>query len=303
MKYLKKTWSFVILLLSISMFSSLILINNVSAESFSKFNTGRLKSINKCIALKDTNHNNGNLLQVGDCPFYQINDLNRSPDWSYDINTKQIRLEEDRGKCLDLFGAIIKPETQIDLWDCHPGTSQEWLVMDSGLIRLKADPSYCLDIYGNNPTNGTKIQLWPCSGNSNQLWQFIGSKVQGQNRYCMDAFSGDLKNRDELQIWSCNGGANQQWIYNRNTRELKTPNGKCVDALDNVTDNGAHVGLWDCNGKDNQKWTLDFNYNRIIGVQSNRCLDEFSGTGYQGNRIDLWTCSTGSNQKWTWDSN
>jgi hypothetical protein len=121
------------------------------------------------------------------------------------------------GKCLDVTGNVNTDGTQVELWTCNGGNSQQWT-----------------------------------STTANQLQVSIGGVTK-----CLDATGAGTANGTKLIIWSCHGGDNQRWNLNSGNTITGAQSGRCVDVYDNGTADGAATELWDCKtaGNNNQNWT------------------------------------------------
>ncbi|MEW1776451.1 endo-1,4-beta-xylanase [Streptomyces sp. NPDC086777] len=113
------------------------------------------------------------------------------------------------GRCLDVPGAGTTDGTQLQLWDCHSGSNQQWTYTDAG--ELKVYGNKCLDAAGTG--NGSKVQIYSCWGGDNQKWRLNsdGSIVGVQSGLCLDAVSGGTANGTLIQLYSCSNGNNQRW--------------------------------------------------------------------------------------------
>ncbi|MEU5743384.1 endo-1,4-beta-xylanase [Streptomyces tendae] len=113
------------------------------------------------------------------------------------------------GRCLDVPNASTSDGTQLQLWDCHSGTNQQWEYTAAGELRVYGDK--CLDAAGSG--NGTKVQIYGCWGGDNQKWRLNsdGSIVGVQSGLCLDAVGGGTANGTLIQLYSCSNGANQRW--------------------------------------------------------------------------------------------
>ncbi|MEU8118707.1 endo-1,4-beta-xylanase [Spirillospora sp. NPDC049024] len=111
------------------------------------------------------------------------------------------------GRCLDVPNASTTDGTQLQLWDCHGGTNQQWTSTDAGELRVYGNK--CLDAAGTG--NGAKVQLYSCWGGDNQKWRVNsdGSIVGVQSGLCLDAAGSG--NGAAIQLYSCWGGDNQRW--------------------------------------------------------------------------------------------
>ncbi|MEU0023277.1 endo-1,4-beta-xylanase [Streptomyces rochei] len=113
------------------------------------------------------------------------------------------------GRCLDVPNAATTDGTQIQLWDCHTNSNQQWTYTDAGELRVYGDK--CLDAAGTG--NGAKVQIYSCWGGDNQKWRLSsdGSIVGVQSGLCLDAVGAGTANGTLIQLYSCSNGSNQRW--------------------------------------------------------------------------------------------
>ncbi|MFE2336428.1 endo-1,4-beta-xylanase [Streptomyces coelicoflavus] len=113
------------------------------------------------------------------------------------------------GRCLDVPNASTSDGTQIQLWDCHSNSNQQWSYTDAGELRVYGDK--CLDAAGTG--NGAKVQIYGCWGGDNQKWRVNsdGSIVGVQSGLCLDAVGTGTANGTQIQLYSCTNGSNQRW--------------------------------------------------------------------------------------------
>ncbi|MFI2373499.1 endo-1,4-beta-xylanase [Streptomyces sp. NPDC018964] len=111
------------------------------------------------------------------------------------------------GRCLDVPGSSTTDGTQLQLWDCHGNSNQQWEYTDAGELRVYGNK--CLDAAGTG--NGTKVQIYSCWGGDNQKWRLNsdGSIVGVQSGLCLDAAGS--ANGSLIQLYSCTNGSNQRW--------------------------------------------------------------------------------------------
>ncbi|MBZ6092320.1 endo-1,4-beta-xylanase [Streptomyces olivaceus] len=115
------------------------------------------------------------------------------------------------GRCLDVPGTSTADGTQLQLWDCHGGTNQQWTYTEAGEFRVYGDK--CLDAGGTG--NGTRVQIYSCWGGDNQKWRLDsnGSVVGVQSGLCLDTVSGGTANGTLIQLYSCSNGGSQSWSH------------------------------------------------------------------------------------------
>ncbi|WP_181789160.1 endo-1,4-beta-xylanase [Streptomyces phytophilus] len=111
------------------------------------------------------------------------------------------------GRCLDVPNAGTTDGTQLQLWDCHSGTNQQWASTDAGELRVYGNK--CLDAAGTG--SGARVQIYGCWGGDNQKWRLNsdGSIVGVQSGLCLDA--AGTANGARIQLYSCSNGSNQRW--------------------------------------------------------------------------------------------
>ncbi|WP_299539813.1 endo-1,4-beta-xylanase [uncultured Streptomyces sp.] len=113
------------------------------------------------------------------------------------------------GRCLDVPAASTTDGTQLQLWDCHNATNQQWTYTAAGELRVYGDK--CLDAAGTG--NGAKVQIYSCWGGDNQKWRLAsdGSIVGVQSGLCLDSVAAGTANGTLIQLYSCSTGSNQRW--------------------------------------------------------------------------------------------
>ncbi|CAL9437502.1 hypothetical protein SUDANB95_02162 [Actinosynnema sp. ALI-1.44] len=115
------------------------------------------------------------------------------------------------GRCADVPGATTTNGTQLQLWDCHGGTNQQWTHTSGKALTVYG--TKCLDASGAGTANGTQVVIWDCHGGANQQWNVNsnGTITNVQSGLCLDASGHGTANGTKLQLWSCTGQTNQQW--------------------------------------------------------------------------------------------
>ncbi|MEU5391533.1 non-reducing end alpha-L-arabinofuranosidase family hydrolase [Streptomyces tibetensis] len=115
------------------------------------------------------------------------------------------------GRCLDVPGAGQTDGTNVQIWDCHGGTNQQWTLTDNN--QLTVYDNKCLDVPGHATTAGTRPVIWSCNGGTNQQWRANadGTIVAVESGLCLDVSGGATANGTAVQLWNCNGGSGQKW--------------------------------------------------------------------------------------------
>ncbi|GGY19784.1 hypothetical protein GCM10010358_83010 [Streptomyces minutiscleroticus] len=111
------------------------------------------------------------------------------------------------GRCLDVPNAGTADGTQLQLWDCHSNSNQQWEYTSAGEFRAYGDKR--LNAAGTG--NGAKVQIYSCWGGDNQKWRLNsdGSIVGVQSGLCLDAAGSG--NGAQIQLYACSNGSNQRW--------------------------------------------------------------------------------------------
>ncbi|HEY8980706.1 MAG TPA: endo-1,4-beta-xylanase [Streptomyces sp.] len=111
------------------------------------------------------------------------------------------------GRCVDVPGSSTADATQVQLWDCHGGTNQQWTSTSAGELQVYGNK--CLDAGGTGV--GTRIQIYGCHGGTNQQWRVNsdGTITGVQSGLCLDAVSGGTANGTQIQLNSCS--SSQRW--------------------------------------------------------------------------------------------
>ncbi|MFJ3617423.1 non-reducing end alpha-L-arabinofuranosidase family hydrolase [Streptomyces iakyrus] len=115
------------------------------------------------------------------------------------------------GRCLDVPGADQTNGTNVQIWDCHGGTNQQWTLTDDNQLTVYGNK--CLDVPGHATTAGTRPVIWSCNGGTNQRWRANadGTIVAVESGLCLDVSGGATANGTAVQLWNCNGGSGQKW--------------------------------------------------------------------------------------------
>ncbi|MEU1006153.1 non-reducing end alpha-L-arabinofuranosidase family hydrolase [Streptomyces tibetensis] len=115
------------------------------------------------------------------------------------------------GRCLDVPGAGQTDGTNVQIWDCHGGTNQQWTLTDNNQLTVYGNK--CLDVPGHATTAGTRPVIWSCNGGTNQQWRANadGTIVAVESGLCLDVSGGATANGTAVQLWNCNGGSGQKW--------------------------------------------------------------------------------------------
>ncbi|WP_433536184.1 ricin-type beta-trefoil lectin domain protein [Micromonospora sp. CA-249363] len=115
------------------------------------------------------------------------------------------------GRCVDVPGSSTTNGTQVQLWDCHGRTNQQWTYTSTKT--LTAYGNKCLDAAGYGTSPGTQVTIYDCHGGTNQQWNVNanGTITGVQSGLCLDPYNQGTGNGTKLVLWTCTGQTNQQW--------------------------------------------------------------------------------------------
>ena len=114
-------------------------------------------------------------------------------------------------RCVDVPNASTTNGTQVQLWDCHGQSNQQWTYTSSKQLTVYG--SKCLGASGRGTSNGTAVVIWDCDSDSNQQWNVNanGTITGVQSGLCLDAVGNGTANGTRIQLYTCTAAANQQW--------------------------------------------------------------------------------------------
>lgn len=217
-------------------------------------------------------------------------------------------------KCLEVGGWNKKNGANVNMWQCHGGKNQRWVVYRNGTIRSEMNWK-CLDIAVRDVKkigNGVNVGLYDCHGAPNQRWTHwqrtdeLVNRVPGGHKMCLDVAGWKKTNGANVHVWKCGKKqANQRWTVGKTatyTRVLKVRYpGKCLDNTGGKK-KGGKVHAWDCNAKNiNQQWAFKVLANNYVQIKSRRsgmCLDVAGAKKDNGARVVQWPCHSKTNQQW-----
>jgi len=140
-----------------------------------------------------------------------LNALNAGSPGGGDPGTGGLLRAVGANRCLDVPNASTTNGTQVQLWDCHSGSNQQWTYTSSKQLTVYGNK--CLGASGRGTTNGTAVVIWDCDGDANQQWNINanGTITGVQSGLCLDAIGAGTANGTKIQLYACTAAANQQW--------------------------------------------------------------------------------------------
>jgi endo-1,4-beta-xylanase len=116
-------------------------------------------------------------------------------------------------RCVDVPNASTTNGTQVQIYDCHGQSNQQWTYTSSKQLTVYG--SKCLGASGRGTTNGTAVVIWDCDGDSNQQWNLNanGTITGVQSGLCLDVIGAGTANGTKIQLYACAASANQRWTY------------------------------------------------------------------------------------------
>ncbi len=117
-------------------------------------------------------------------------------------------------RCLDVPASSTSAGTQVQIWDCHGQTNQQWVRTSSNALTVYTGSSMrCLDTANGGTSAGTAAVIANCNGGNNQKWNANsnGTLTNAQSGLCLDVNNAATANGTRVIVWTCNGQTNQQW--------------------------------------------------------------------------------------------
>jgi Ricin-type beta-trefoil lectin domain. len=108
--------------------------------------------------------------------------------------------------CWDVPNGLPGENVPINLFSCHNGTNQKWVIYEGGTIRYHPDQSFCVAINAQS-----KLALSQECGTTAVQWVVRGPLVSHFNLECLNASSS--ADGTAARTTFCNGGVNQRWDY------------------------------------------------------------------------------------------
>lgn len=232
-----------------------------------------------------------------------------------DPMTAEIRnLNGPEEMCMDVPGGIPDDQLHLQMFPCHGGTNQRWLLRFdfSGFVIVESESTHkCLDV----PTTST-VQQFRCHGGDNQRWQLFEDPETLRFRLrpktardrCLHVGNN---NRMDLVACDTTVGAVRlnrgHWERENFEFRLQRPAGEadptinedrkwCLDVAGPSQSDGAVVQTHTCNGGTNQLWRLIQQTDGFYFLEadhSRKCVRRF------GSGVDQGTCDRNQDRhKW-----
>jgi hypothetical protein len=116
------------------------------------------------------------------------------------------------GKCLDVIGGDYSVGALLNMYPCHGGPAQQWVLTAAGEIRGLGGK--CLDVRWGDTTPGTRVWMYPCTGSPAQQFTIdYTGVIHGLGDLCLDVQWGSMAVGTPVQMWSCNNDPAQKWSF------------------------------------------------------------------------------------------
>ncbi|WP_169454479.1 LamG-like jellyroll fold domain-containing protein [Catelliglobosispora koreensis] len=111
-------------------------------------------------------------------------------------------------RCLDLKGYGTANGTALEIFDCHGGGNQKFVLRADGTM-FNPTSGRCLD--AGNMALAYAIVLNDCHAGTNQIFQYRadGSLYMPHANMCLDAWFAGTANNTKIILYTCHGGGNQ----------------------------------------------------------------------------------------------
>ncbi|GMK53578.1 hypothetical protein CspeluHIS016_0101640 [Cutaneotrichosporon spelunceum] len=131
---------------------------------------------------------------------------------SNDQNLVFIHPNGNRRKCVDIAGGVLKPGTQVQIFDCNGTPAQRFLLSRGNGQIMVPNTELCLEAI--DEWNGGRVTVGRCNRSLRQFWWYTDdNRIAMTDRgLCLDLPGGQTWNRNPLQVWQCGtGNTNQVW--------------------------------------------------------------------------------------------
>ncbi|PBC69771.1 RHS repeat-associated protein [Streptomyces sp. TLI_235] len=255
--------------------------NGTPAQRWTRPGDGTLRVLGKC-AMPGLGGNGGNGIGI------ELHTCDGSAGQKWQDGASGMLVYAPSGRCLEIPGWNQTPGTQVGLWDCIGGHSnQQW----TGTLNPPTGPSYtstltpqydqqgsttsrstvyagtlpssvatggtpnCLDAAGASSANGTAVQSWTCNRTGAQDWTLGTDGTLRVLGACARPVGGSNQRSAQIELWACNpNDASQQWRAGTDGSLVNKASGYCLDIPGASNASGVRVSLWPCNQQPNQKW-------------------------------------------------
>lgn len=129
----------------------------------------------------------------------------------------------DNGMVVDLSGATINNETNIQLYKSNGSNAQKWEVSYSSAgyykISTLLNLTKLFDVAGAGIANGTNVQLYDYNNSIAQQWiiKDIGAGyyniISNANGLCLDVKNGNAFNGSNIWMYECNNSSAQKFKF------------------------------------------------------------------------------------------
>lgn len=268
-----------------------------------------------------TNNNNIQLYYDNDsmAQSFVINKVTESGQKTIEDGTYFLSPRADYNKLLDITGANIVANTNIQLYQGNYGIAQKWYIEygEDGYYKIYSDynRNYALDY-----TNYYNLVLNSVNNNDSQKWiiKYTGSSYYfiSKTGVYLDLYGGYTYNSNNMQVHEFNGSDAQKFDIRKTVSGIsenvipngvymissKLDNNMMVDLVGGNTANGNNIQLYQRNGAKAQKWRVRYLSNGYYEISSlndlTKTIDVASAGTAPGTNVQLYESNKSPAQQW-----
>ncbi len=212
-------------------------------------------------------------------------------------------------KCIDVYCADNKNNTNVDLYTSNDTSAQRWYIRSasSGYVLVpKCAGSSCIDIEKVSSEDGANIQIFTCSSNNAQVFKIpyrlqsapcdMGAQFEST---IVNTYSGKaVTNKNgSVQLHPVDGTYSQAWGFYRSANlsyEIFTYRnwGSCLDVANGLPYNNTAVDIYSENNTAAQRWFIlnegEGKLRLVPQISTGRTLDIKDGNTADGNSFQIY---------------
>lgn len=212
-------------------------------------------------------------------------------------------------KCIDVYCADNKNNTNVDLYTSNDTSAQRWYIRSAsnGYVLIpKCAGSRCIDIEKVSSEDGANIQIFTCSSNNAQVFKIpyrlqsapcdFGERFEST---IVNTYSGKaVTNKDgSVKLYPVDGSYSQAWGFYRSSNlsyEIFSYCnwGSCLDVANGLPYNNTAVDIYSENNSAAQRWFIikegEGKYRLVPQISTGRTLDIKDGNTADGNTFQIY---------------